>query len=250
MDTSSHSNSRNRHYSKDRSRNSSHNRNRNYSNNRNRSYSNNRNQRYQNNRSRDYSNNRSNHQRSNYISYRNKLRDTSQNRNSNYNNRQRKSSQSTHRNNTRYPDSQNKYRSNTPKHQKQINQVQTTEEINSDPPGIDNTESTEFQLNLINCESTDSESDTENAISVNMIKAENGYEPLIYEERIDSHIYENYTNFLLNYYTTPKNNNKSIEQIADEPIKEPHFTHLPKRTKKTTKRKNLDNPVSLRKSNK
>ena len=53
VDTSSHSNSWNRHYSKDRSRNSSHNRNRNYSNNRNRSYSNNRNQRYQNNISRD-----------------------------------------------------------------------------------------------------------------------------------------------------------------------------------------------------
>ena len=40
FDTSSHSNSRNRHYSNDRSRNSSFNRNRNYSNNRKRSYSN------------------------------------------------------------------------------------------------------------------------------------------------------------------------------------------------------------------
>ena len=36
-------------------------------------------------------------------------------------------------NNTPYPDSQNKYRRNTPKHQRQINQVQTTVETNSDP---------------------------------------------------------------------------------------------------------------------
>ena len=35
------------------------------------------------------------------------------------------------------------------------------------------TESTELQLNHINCESTDSESDTNNTISVNMITAEN-----------------------------------------------------------------------------
>ena len=65
FDTSSHSNSRNRHYSNDRSRNSSYNRNRNYSNNRSRSYSNNRNQRYQNNRSRNNSFNRSNYQGNN-----------------------------------------------------------------------------------------------------------------------------------------------------------------------------------------
>ena len=37
------------------------------------------------------------------------------------------------RNNTRYPDSQNKYRRITPKYQRQINQVQTTEETNSNP---------------------------------------------------------------------------------------------------------------------
>ena len=40
---------------------------------------------------------------------------------------------SPYRNNNRYPDPQNKYRSNTPKHQGQINQVQTIEETNSDP---------------------------------------------------------------------------------------------------------------------
>ena len=57
------------------------------------------------------------------------------------------------------------------KHQKQINQVQTTEE----PPWYD-TESTELQLNHINCKSTDSKSDTENAISLNMINVENDYD--------------------------------------------------------------------------
>ena len=55
----------------------------------------------------------------------------------------------------------------------QINQLNQT-------PGIDNTESTELQINHINCESTDSESETDNAISINMIHVENDYEPVIY----------------------------------------------------------------------
>ena len=147
--------------------------------------------RHRNNRSRDYSNNKSNHQRSNYKNYQNRSRDNSQNRNSSLNNRQRNYSQSPHRNNTRYSDSHNKYRSNTPKHQRQINQVQTTEETNLDPPGIDNIEKTELQLNHINCESTDSESDTENTILVNMIKVENDYETVTYEQLFRSHDYEN-----------------------------------------------------------
>ena len=52
--------------------------------------------------------------------------------------------------------------SSTPKHQRHINQVQTNEETTSDPPGIDDTESHEIQLNHIHCESSDTESDTEN----------------------------------------------------------------------------------------
>ena len=110
--------------------------------------------------------------------------------NSNYNNRQRNYSESPSRNKTRYPDCQNKYRSNTPKHLRQINQVQTTEDANSDPPGIDYTETTELQLNHINCESTEIENDTENTILVNMIKVENDYETVTYELNFDSHIYE------------------------------------------------------------
>ena len=191
FDTSSHSNSRNIHLSNDRSRNSSYNRNRNYPNNRNRSYSNNRNQRHQNSRSRNNSYNKSNYQRKNNNNYHKRSRNSSKNRNPNCNNQQRNYSQSPHRNNYCYSDSQNKYRSSRPKHQRENNQVQTTEETNSDPPGIDDTESTELQLNHINCESTDSESDSNNTISVNMITAENDYEPFIYEQPFTSHIYEN-----------------------------------------------------------
>ena len=54
--------------------------------------------------------------------------------------------------------------SSTPKHQRQKNQIQPTEETQPVSPGIDDNESTELQLNHINCESTDSESDTENTI--------------------------------------------------------------------------------------
>ena len=163
FDTSSHSNTSNRHYSNDRSCSSSYNRNRNYSNNRNRSYSNNRNQCYQNNRSRNNSYNRSNYQQNNN-NYYNRSRNNSQNRNPNYNNR-RNYSQSPYRNINCYIDSQHKYRSNTSKHQRQINQVQTTKETTSDPPVIDNTKNNELQLNHNNFESTDSESDTNNTIS-------------------------------------------------------------------------------------
>ena len=214
FDTRSHSNSRNRHYSNDRLRNSSYNRNRNYSNNRNRSYSKNRNQHYQNNNSRNNSCNRSNYQRNNN-NYYNRSRNKSQNRNPNYNIR-RNYSQSPYRNNNRYPDSQHKYRSNTPKHQRQINQVQTTEETTSDPPGIDNAESTELQLNHINCESIDSESDTNNTISVNMITVENDYEPILYEQPFSSHIYENKSELLQDYYTRPIRYDVSIEQNVNE----------------------------------
>ena len=38
-----------------------------------------------------------------------------------------------------------------------------------------------MQLNHINCEFTDCESDTVNAISINLINVENDYEPIICE---------------------------------------------------------------------
>ena len=67
--------------------------------------------------------------------------------------------------------------------------MQTNEETTSDPPGIDDTGSHEKQLNHINCESSDTESDTDNTISVNMITVKNDYEPIIYEQPFTSHIY-------------------------------------------------------------
>ena len=66
-----------------------------------------------------------------------------------------------------------------------------------------------MQLNNINCEFTDSESDKENTISSNMISVENDYEPNIYEQPIHSHIYQNHDHFLLNYYTRTISNKKN-----------------------------------------
>ena len=70
-------------------------------------------------------------------------------------------SQPPHRNNTQHQNSQQNYRSSTPKHERQINQLQSTEETQSDPPGIDNTETTELHLNHVTFESIYDESETE-----------------------------------------------------------------------------------------
>ena len=157
---------------------------------------------------------------SNHSSIHNTSRYNSQNRNSNYQNRQKNYSQSPHRNNTRSQNSQQHYGSSTPKHQRQINQVQTNEETQPDPPGIDNTESIQLQLNNKNCEPTDSESETENTISINMSQVEDVYEPIIYEQPKHSQYYGNDDHFLLNYYTRPINKNKTKEQIVEEKIEE------------------------------
>ena len=148
--------------------------------------------------------------------YYNRPRNNSQNRNSSYNNRYRNCSQSPHRNNNRYPDSKHRYRSNTPKHQSDINQVQINEETTSDPPGNDNTENNELQLNHINCESLDAESDTDITISVNMITVKNDYEPIIYEQPFNSDIYENQLELLHNYYTRSIDKNTRTTQEVDE----------------------------------
>ena len=96
------------------------------------------------------------------------------------------------------------------------NQAQATEETTSNRPGIDNTESTELQLNHIKCESTDSEKDTNNTISVNMITVENDYEPIIYDQPFSSHIYKNRLELLQDYYTRPIRNDVSVEQNVNE----------------------------------
>ena len=52
-----------------------------------------------------------------------------------------------------------------------------------------------------------------------MINVENDYEPIIYEQPIYSHIYQNNDQFPLNYYTRTISNNKAkakIEKIVEE----------------------------------
>ena len=91
--------------------------------------------------------------------------------------------------------------------------MQTNEETTSEPPGIDDTASNELQLNHINCESSDTESDTDNTISVNMITVENDYEPIIYEQPFTSHIYENQLELLHNYYIGPIDNTQTTQEV-------------------------------------
>ena len=59
-----------------------------------------------------------------------------------------------------------------------------------------------------------------------MIHIENDYEPLIYEQPIHSHTYENHTHFLLNHYTRPINNNKITERIVDEISEKKPVNHI------------------------
>ena len=91
--------------------------------------------------------------------------------------------------------------------------MQTNEETTSDPPGFDDTGSNELQLNHINCESSDTESDADNTISVNMITVENDYEPIIYEQPFTSQIYENQLELLHNYYIGPNNNTQTTQEV-------------------------------------
>ena len=48
-----------------------------------------------------------------------------------------------------------------------------------------------------------------------MIKVENDYEPIIYEQPIYSHIYRHPDQFLLNCYTRPISNNTTKEKIQN-----------------------------------
>ena len=93
--------------------------------------------------------------------------------------------------------------------------MQTNEEATSDPPGIDDTGSNELQLNHINCESSDTESDTNNTISANMITVENDYEPIIYEQPFTSHIHENQLELLHNYYIGPSDTTQTSQEVNE-----------------------------------
>ena len=106
-------------------------------------------------------------------------------------------------------------------------------------------------------QTTDSESDTESTISINMIHVENDYEPIIYEQPIYSYIFQNHNQFLPNYYTRPINSNKTIEktleEIAEEKRTECSSTnniYQIKSKKSQLPEKNLDNRTSCRKPKK
>ena len=49
-----------------------------------------------------------------------------------------------------------------------------------------------------------------------MITVENDYEPIIYEQPFSSHIYENQSELLHDYYTRPIRNDVSVEQNGNE----------------------------------
>ena len=49
-----------------------------------------------------------------------------------------------------------------------------------------------------------------------MITVENDYEPIIYEQPYSSHIYENQSELLQDYYNRPIRNDVQIEQNVNE----------------------------------
>ena len=95
-----------------------------------------------------------------------------------------------------------------------------------------------------------------------MITVENAYEPIIYKQPFSPHICENQLELLYNYYTRPINNKTRTTQEVNEinAVIKPdrkrrstmlkHKTNLSKHSKRTTEKKNLDNPISLRESKK
>ena len=94
-----------------------------------------------------------------------------------------------------------------------------------------------------------------------MIKVENDYEPVIYEQPFSSHIYENQSELLHNYYIEPVHSTPTTQKLMkltlqinpneNEKTKCLNYkSHLSKHTKRTTQRKNLDKTISFRKSKK
>ena len=90
-----------------------------------------------------------------------------------------------------------------------------------------------------------------------MITAENDYEPIIYEQPVTSHKYENHLELLHNYYIGPINNTQTTQEgnkinTVINPDKKDETQCLNTKhfyqniRKKTTKNKNLNNSFSLR----
>ena len=80
-----------------------------------------------------------------------------------------------------------------------------------------------MQLNNINCEFTDSEIDTENTTSINMINFEIDYEPIIYDQPIYSQIYQNHDHLIIIQDLYPVKNKGKIQKIVEE-VKEENPT--------------------------
>ena len=94
-----------------------------------------------------------------------------------------------------------------------------------------------------------------------MIKVENDYEPIIYEQPFTSHIYENQLELLHNYYIEPIDTTQTAQEVNEtntvikpdekDKTKCSNTNHIYQNIqKKTTQRKNLDKTISLRKSKK
>ena len=95
-----------------------------------------------------------------------------------------------------------------------------------------------------------------------MIKVENDYESVIYEQPFPSHIYENQSEFLQNHYTTPINstpttqetNAKKYYRTTQSKCQNKMLEYKPQSTKniqkEQPKEKILDNTISLRKPKK
>ena len=62
-----------------------------------------------------------------------------------------------------------------------------------------------------------------------MIKLENDYETVVYEQPFHSHIYENHLELILDYHTRPRSNKIPIEQIVNEvtTLQQPEKEQIP-----------------------
>ena len=90
-----------------------------------------------------------------------------------------------------------------------------------------------------------------------MIKVDDDYETVMYEQPLHPHVYENQLELLLDYYTRPRSNYIPIEQKVNEAtiLHEPEkkqvpcssSNHMYQNVPKNTKRKNLEFSISLRK---
>ena len=79
-----------------------------------------------------------------------------------------------------------------------------------------------------------------------MITVENDYKPIIYEQTISSNIYENQSELLQDYFTTPIRNDVSIEQnvngintVVNNEKQRSSTSHIYQRKKKNSQKKKV-----------